>query len=134
MNSVVRAAQDVVASVEMSRPSVRGLGRLVELLGTARARVNPGLSLVAVLPCRVFVRGAHWESQCLEQHDFMREKFGSVLMPTVIRDTVRLREALGHQKPITLYDSGGNGAADYRAAAVELDRRLQSRNGRGGRS
>lgn len=44
---------------------------------------------------------------------------------TVIRETVRLREAWSFAKPVTIYAPSSRGAEDYRAAAAELLRRLK---------
>ena len=41
-------------------------------------------------------------------------------MNTVVRETVRLREAWSFAQPVTTYDPRGRGAEDYRSAAAEL--------------
>jgi len=43
---------------------------------------------------------------------------------TVIRDSIRVGEAPGHGKGVTLYDPAGLGATDYRALAAEFESRL----------
>ena len=53
----------------------------------------------------------------------MRGRLGDDVLETTIRENVALVEAWGHRKPITEYDPGSTGAADYRALAVELEER-----------
>ena len=54
----------------------------------------------------------------------MPPSFGEAVFKTVIRDSIRVGEAPGHGKGVTLYDPGGLGATDYRALAAEFEDRL----------
>jgi chromosome partitioning protein len=55
--------------------------------------------------------------------DSLRERFGDVVMQTVIRESVRVAEAPGHRLPVTIYAPDSSVAEDYRAAAAEFDAR-----------
>ncbi|HEV8374012.1 MAG TPA: hypothetical protein VGR68_12490, partial [Actinomycetota bacterium] len=53
----------------------------------------------------------------------LRERFGDMVMQTVIRESVRIAEAPGHRLPVTIYAPDSSAAGDYRAAAEEFDTR-----------
>ena len=45
---------------------------------------------------------------------------GKLVLQTVVRESVRFREAWSFAKPITSYDPKGSGAEDYRAVTAEI--------------
>ena len=50
----------------------------------------------------------------------LRQRSGSLVYQTVIRENIRLAECPSFGQPITLYDPKSAGAADYRALADEI--------------
>ena len=114
--SALAAVRDVLVPVEASVMALAGLARLSETVAVVRDRLNPGLSLSAILACRVDIR-RNLSGEVLEA---LRKAFGGAVLRAVIRENVRLAEAWSHGKPITVYDPNCHGAEDYRAVAVEL--------------
>jgi chromosome partitioning protein len=102
--------------------AMAGLASLIQTVERVRSRLNPDLAITAILPCRVDNR----KNLSREVVARLRERFGSLVLKTVVRENVRLAEAPSFAKPITLYDSKSSGAEDYRAVATEL---LKRKNG-----
>ena len=117
--SALVACREVFVPVEVSTLAVAGLVRLVQTVDRVRERLNPELRLAHILPVRVDMR----TNLSHEVVDRLRSRFGDLVLQTVVRETVRLREAYSFQKPITTYDPKGPGAEDYRAVALELLKR-----------
>lgn len=117
--SALAAVGDVLVPVEASVMALAGLARLSETVELVRDRLNPKLSLSAILACRVDVR-RNLSGEVLE---VLRETFGKTVLKAVVRENVRLAEAWSHAKPITIYDPSCHGSEDYRAVAAELLRK-----------
>ena len=113
------AAGEVLIPVQTRVMPLAGLVELTRTIDTIRMRLNRELRLSAVLPCQVDQRTA----LSREVVDALRERFGDVVMHTVIRESVRVAEAPGHRLPITLYAPDSPAAEDYRAAAAEFEAR-----------
>lgn len=84
------------------------------------AESGDGLTLAGLLVGRLDTRQAF----ARDVLDLLRERRGADVLAATIRETVRLREAASLRQPITTYDTRSNAAADYRAAAAELERRI----------
>lgn len=117
--SALVAAREVFVPVEASTMALGGLARLVQTVDRVRERLNPEVRLAHILAVRVDAR-TNLARDVVEK---LREKFGGLVLETVVRESVRVREAWSFQKPITTYDPNGPGAEDYRAVAAELLRR-----------
>ena len=115
------AADDVLVPVEAHVMALSGLASLVHTVERVRERLNPSLAISAILACRVDTR-TNLSRDVVEQ---LRARFGSVVLRTVVRESVRLAEAPSFHRPITAYAPHSAGAEDYRAAARELVRRWQ---------
>ena len=50
----------------------------------------------------------------------LRERFGDLVLKTVIRENIRVAEAPSWHQPITTYAPDSHGATDYRAVAEEV--------------
>jgi chromosome partitioning protein len=96
-----------------------GLVALSQTIDTVKLRLNRRLRLSAVLACQVDKRTA----LSREVVESLRERFGDMVMQTVIRESVRIAEAPGHRLPVTIYAPDSSAAGDYRAAAEEFDTR-----------
>lgn len=123
--SALVAARRVLVPVEASTMALAGLASLVQTVDRVKARLNPRLALGALLVCRAAMR----TRLTRELEESLRERFPGLVLPTMIRETTRLREAWSHGQPVTMYDTRGAGAADYRAAAEEF-LALDNRKGR----
>jgi len=113
------ACREVFVPVEASTMALGGLARLVQTVEAVRERLNPELRLAHILAVRVDAR----TNLARDVVDRLRERFGDLVLQTVVRESVRFREAWSFQKPITTYDPKGTGAEDYRAVSHELLKR-----------
>jgi len=120
------AADAVLVPVEARTMALAGLASLVQMIERVRERLNPSLAIDALLVCRVDTR-TNLSRDVVEQ---LRERFGSLVLRTVVRENVRLAEAPSFAQPITVYAPASAGSDDYRAAARELVHRWsQKRKG-----
>ena len=117
--SALTACTEVLIPVQTRVMPLAGLVALTQTVDTIKLRLNRRLRLSAVLACQVDRRTA----LSREIVDSLRERFGDVVMQTMIRESVRVAEAPGHRLPVTLYAPDSAAAADYRAAAAEFDAR-----------
>lgn len=117
--SALVAADEVLVPVEASSMAIEALGELTHTISTIQKRLNPALDLSSILACRVDSR----TNLSREVVDELRKHFGGKVFKTVVRETVRLREAPSHRQPITTYAPRSPAAEDYRSLADELLRR-----------
>lgn len=115
--SGLAAAHEVLIPVEAHVMALSGLAQLLNTIAVVRQRLNPGLEIAGILACRVDGRTKH----SLEIVEQLRERFGALVYPTVIRENVRLAECPSFGQPITLYDTRSAGAQDYRALAKDVE-------------
>jgi len=118
--AALAAAGHAIIPAEASAMALAGVRATVATLGEAREAINPDLALAGILPCRVDARTALSRAVLAA----LSAEYGRQVFKVSIRESVRLRTAPFHQKPITAYAPGSSAAADYRAAAAELRRRL----------
>lgn len=118
--SALVASDYLLVPVETKFLSLRPLARVFQLFASVQKRLNPDLRLAGVLASKV--RGG--TRHCTDVVDRLRQRFGEAVFKTVIRDSIRIGEAPGHGKGVTLYDPGGLGATDFRALAGEFEERL----------
>lgn len=107
---------EVLVPVEAHVMALHGLVQLLKTINLVKQRLNPALEISGILPCRVDYRTKH-SKEVLGQ---LRTRFEGKVCSCVIRENIRLAEAPLHLKPITLYDTGSNGAEDYRLLAQEI--------------
>ncbi len=116
------AADAVVVPIEgaVDLDDLPDLKRTVELV---RRRLNPRLSIEGVLLVRADRRTRlHRDLRAYLESD---PALSSVLLSTVIRADVRMREAPSTGQTIFSYAPRSGSAADYRQLAAELGRRLE---------
>lgn len=119
--AAVAAATGILATTEASALGLGGLGDLADLVAGIGAHVQPRPRIVGILACRVDSR----QRLACAMLDSLRARWGDLVLPGVIRETVRLREAAAAREAITRYDPGGPGALDYRQAALDIEQRMQ---------
>lgn len=117
--SALVACRELLIPVEAHVMALAGLASLLQTVERIRERLNPALDVSAILACRVDTR----TNLARDVVARLREKFGPLVMHTVIRESVRLAEAPSFGQPITVYAPTSTGAEDYRAAAGELVKR-----------
>jgi cellulose biosynthesis protein BcsQ len=111
----LRASDEAIVPIEMSFFSLHGLAKLVEIVDVV-ARHTGHEVIVRALPTMVNLR-IRFTQEILSE---VQRHFTDRTFKTVIRNNTRLREAASHGLPITEYDPGANGAADYGALAQEI--------------
>jgi chromosome partitioning protein len=119
VNALV-AADEVLLPVALRFPSLEPLGRLFQLVAQVGERLNPRLGVLGIVGVGMDSRKRHPE-EVLER---LREQFGELVFDAVIRDTIRFPEATANSKVITLFDTRGLGAEDFRSLATEVMERL----------
>ncbi len=114
--NALAAVHELLVPVEAHVMALSGLAQLLKTVEVIRDRLNPDLRVSGILACRVDARTRH-AREVVEQ---LRERSGSVVYRTVIRENIRLAECPSFGQPITLYDPKSAGALDYRALADEI--------------
>ena len=110
--SALAACNEVLIPVQTRVMPLAGLVALNQTIDTVKLRLNRRLQLSAVLASQVDRRTA----LSREIVESLRERFGDVVMQTMIRESVRVAEAPGHRLPVTIYAPDSSVADDYRAA------------------
>jgi len=114
--NALAAARELLVPVEAHVMALGGLAQLLKTVEVVKDRLNPELRISGILACRVDFRTRH-AREVVEQ---LRERSGSLVYRTVIRENIRLAECPSFGQPITQYDPKSAGAADYRALAEEI--------------
>jgi chromosome partitioning protein len=117
--NALSAADAVLIPMSCDYYSLVGVRLLLETIGRIQAQLNPQLKILGVLPTRFDRRTLHAK----EVLDEAREKLAKQkikVFDTIIRETVRLKEAPIAGKTITEYQSKHPAADDYRVLAQEV--------------
>jgi chromosome partitioning protein len=110
------AAQRVLVPVVMSRDAVAGLTRLTDMMAKVQERLNPTLSLLGIVACKVQPRPT-LDKLTL---DWLQKHYGDLLFAAQIRETVLVREAESKREPVLTYAPRHVVSSDFRALATEL--------------
>jgi len=114
INALV-AADEVIVPVETRALAVQGLGDLIDSLEETRERINPKLDDPWILMTRkVRTRLSR------EIEEGLRERMGSRVLTSTIREAVRIAEAPAHHKTICDYAPESAVADDFKALAAEV--------------
>jgi chromosome partitioning protein len=114
--SALVACQEVLAPVEASSMAIVGLGDLLKTVERVRGRLNPQLRWLGVVVTRVDLR----TKVSREVVDLIKNRFGGDALGTLVRESVRFREAPSHQSWMGEYEAHGKGHCDYRSLASEV--------------
>ena len=115
INSFV-AATGVIVPVQTEYLSLRGLVQLENTLEMVRENLNPGVSIIGIVPTMYDKRITHSR----EADEILRENFGNLVYHTRIRKTIRFAEAPVKGTSVLAYDPTGEAAAMYRDLAKEV--------------
>ncbi len=115
-SSVLAACSEILIPVEASAMGVQGFDTFLTSVDRIRERFNAELSVTGALMCRVDTR----TRISRDAVQLMREVHRQLVLKTVIRECVRIKEAPTWGKAITTYAEKSHAADDYRAAAKEL--------------
>lgn len=111
--NALMASNAVLLTVETSFLALHGVGRMLELIQEVRKKHALRVFAVATM----FDGRTAFSKEVLED---MREYFDDLMLDTVIRRNVRLKESASHGEPIFTYSRSSRGAVDYRAMTDEL--------------
>jgi chromosome partitioning protein len=113
------ASDHVVIPVEAHAIAMSGVSSVVASLERARRRVNAQVDLLAIVACRV---NATVHARQIVEH--LRAEFGSAVLRSTVRESIRVAEAPAFRLPITRYAPTSPVTDDYRAVATEILARL----------
>jgi chromosome partitioning protein len=108
--------KEVLIPVETHHLALPGVDRVMASVETVRKHLNAGLKVTGILACRVDPRTRH-SKNILKQ---LRERYGSLVYKSEIRENIRLAEAPALSMPITVFDPESTGTQDYDNLAGEI--------------
>ncbi len=111
--NALMASNAVLLTVETSFLALHGMGQMLRLIQEVRKRKALRVYALATM----FDGRTAFAREVLED---MRGYFEEMMLDTVIRRNVRLKEAASHGEPIFTYSKNSRGAVDYRAMTDEL--------------
>lgn len=114
--NALAAADQVLIPVQMSGFAIRGLKEVLRTVSLVRARLNPDLAILGIVPTFVNLR-TKFSRQLLEG---LCELASIRVFDTVITPTVKLQETSLAGVPVTAYASSSKAAAAYRNLAGEV--------------
>jgi chromosome partitioning protein len=112
--NALRAADEAIVPIDPSFLSVHGLGRLLEMTDLLRSEGRHSLSLKALL-IMLDVRTCFAHELLCHLHTAMKSRY-----QTIIRQTVRLREAAACGKPVIAHAPGSGAAEDFERLTDEV--------------
>jgi len=122
VNALV-AADHVIVPVQCEYLALEGLAQLISTIEAVRARLNPALSILAILLTMEDRRNR----LSVQVADEVTRHFPDLVAKTRIPRSVRLAEAPSHGKPIDVYDPSSRATAAYAEFAREIESRLETK-------
>ncbi|MCW5828858.1 MAG: ParA family protein [Deltaproteobacteria bacterium] len=119
--NALAAADRLIVPVDIGFYSLIGITQLLARIEEVR-EVNPRLEILGFVLTQYDGR-AGLSSSVRER---LEQSYPGRVFQSVIRPTVRLKEAPSHELSIFEYDPNGNGSRDYRALALEVETWLKS--------
>jgi len=119
LNALV-AAHHVIVPVQCEYLALEGLAQLMSTIEAVRSRLNPSLSILAIL-LTMEDRRNRLSMQVADEVD---RHFPDLVAKTRIPRSVRLAEAPSHGKPIDVYDPSSRATEAYARFAREVQSRL----------
>jgi chromosome partitioning protein len=113
--NALRAAPEVIVPVEASHFALHGVHKLLETIAllAERLQIAPDVRILATL----YDGRTRFARETLAE---IRTRFGDACFDTVIRNSIKLREAARRGLPVVRMAPSSNGAADYAALATEV--------------
>ena len=118
VNALVAADGLIIPTTAEAYP-FKGLTMLTDSLANVQRRMNPSVKLVAILITRW--KGAKLNKAVREQ---LMAQFEDTLLPTYIRENIKVAEAPLAVQTLIDFDANSNGAVDYDHALNELMERI----------
>jgi chromosome partitioning protein len=113
--NALRAAPEVIVPVEASHFAMHGVQKLLETIAllSERLGIQPDVRILPTL----YDGRTRFARETLAE---LRERFADACFDTVIRSSVKLREAARRGVPLVRLAPASNGAVDYAALAAEV--------------
>lgn len=115
--NALMAANAVLLTVETSFLALHGMGKILELIQDVRREHAIRIFAVATM----YDGRTNFSKEVLTD---MQGYFKDMMLATVIRENVKLKESTSFGEPIYTYDKNSYGALDYRAMTDELVRKV----------
>ena len=110
------ASRWVLVPVQPEFFSLEGIVKIRESVADIRARWNPAIEILGVLPTQV----SHRRKLTGEVLGALKTELGAMLLDSFIHDNAAVTESSGHALSVFDYDRASRGAKDYEAAAREI--------------
>ncbi len=111
----IRASEEVIIPVEMSRFSMQGVDHLLDIVNLIKDRLNHDVK------CRVLT--TMFDSRLRHSFAMMatfKERYKEMLYSTIVHVNVKLKESAVMGKPVSSYDKYCRGTKDYYSLAREI--------------
>lgn len=118
--SALLAAENVLIPVEAQGAAVDGLVQALDLADEIDQARDDGLSVIGAMVVRYDTR----TSLSREADRALRERFGDLMLETIVNRNVRVAEAYAQGVPVTQHAPSSRGADDYRDATTEIAERI----------
>ena len=119
LNALV-ASEHVLIPVQAEFFALQGMAQLLDVLERVKQRLNPSLDVIGIL-VGLYSKQRNLSREVVNE---LKEHFGDLLIPTLVRTNVRLAEAPSHGLTIFEYAPQCPGAKDFKEVAKELAARL----------
>jgi chromosome partitioning protein len=116
--NALTAAECILIPAVPQFACVEPVAMTLETVGSVRKRLNKGLRVLGVVP-NLVERNIRSVSEVLRRV----EELGVPVLPTHVRKSVRLADALGFQQPMTAFDPRHPACGDLRELTKEVVRR-----------
>ena len=114
--NALTASSGVIIPMGTEYFALRGVALLKDTIDKVKARLNPDLSIIGVLPTMYDPRTLHSR----EVLSTVQQAFGDLVFTTVIHRTVKFPDAAVAGEPITAFAPGSPGSEAYRQLAREV--------------
>jgi chromosome partitioning protein len=114
--NALTTAREVMIPIQTQFFALRGMSKLMDVIGLVKKRLNPDLTVSAIIPSIVDFR----TNLTREVMHEIRSYFGEKMTRTAIRTNIRLAEAPSHGLSIFAYDRAARGAEDFLNLAREI--------------
>jgi chromosome partitioning protein len=113
------AAKEILVPIQCEYYALEGVDQLLKYIELVRKQLNPGLELSTILLTMYDARTRLAEDVV----SWVREKFPTVTLQSVIPRAVRISEAPSFNRTVITHDRRSPGAIAYLEAAIEIANR-----------
>lgn len=115
LNALV-ACSELLIPVTTHVMTLSGVAQLMTSVTEVTELLNPDLVVLGFVASRFDARTRHSKDVLVA----LKERFGSKVLNSIIRENIRIAEAPSFNQSALVYDGKGGGADDYRSLATEI--------------